>query len=134
MFFQNLSPTKKYAGELNSMKKTIGAVLGFMIGLINIIAGSCGGIAAVESLKLEKIDKTKSHATAVAVILPLTTVSAAMYLMKGNVKASDSLIYLLPGLLGSALGAFLLPKVPKKILAKTFSLFIIYAGIRMMLK
>lgn len=116
------------------MKKSLSAVLGVLIGAINILAGSCGGIVAVESLKLEKIDRTKSHATAVAIILPLTVISAAMYLKKGNVKLNESYVYLIPGLIGSVIGSLLLPKVPKKILGKVFAVFIIYAGIRMMFK
>ena len=116
------------------MKKTVSAVLGVLIGTINILAGSCGGIAAVESLNLEKTDRTKSHATAVAIVLPLTIISAVMYLYKGNVKLSDSYVYILPGIAGSAIGSLLLPKVPKKVLGKVFAVFIIYAGIRMMLK
>lgn len=116
------------------MKKIKSSVLGIITGIINILVGSCGGILAVECLKTEKIDTTKSHATAIAVILPLTAISAAMYLYKGNVKLSDSYIYILPGLAGSLIGSFLLPKIPKNALRKAFSVLIIYAGIRMMLK
>lgn len=116
------------------MKKIFSALLGVLIGAINILAGSCGGIAAVESLKLEKVDKTESHATAVAIILPLTIISAVMYLVKDKVKLSDSYIYIIPGLIGSVIGSWLLPKVSKKLLGRTFAVFIIYAGIRMMFK
>ena len=113
------------------MKKAKSAFFGILIGLINILAGSCGGIAAVECLKAENTDKTKSHATAVAIILPLTVISAIMYLVKGNVKLSDSYIYIMPGLAGSLIGSWMLPKIPQKILGKIFSIFIIYAGVRM---
>ena len=37
-------------------------------------------------------------------------------------------------LVGSIIGALLLPKIPKNILSKVFSIFIIYAGIRMLMK
>lgn len=116
------------------MKKIINSALGIVVGMVNILVGSCGGIVAVESLKYEGIDEAKAHATAVAVILPLTAVSAIAYVLKGDVNFSDSLIYLLPGLVGSAIGAKLLPKIPKKLLGKIFSVFIIYAGVRMFLK
>lgn len=117
-----------------TMKKIIHSALGILIGAVNVLVGSCGGIVAVESLKHCGVDGTKAHATAIAIILPLTAVSAVMYILRGNVNFSDSLIFLIPGLIGSAIGAWLLPKIPKKILSKIFSLFIIYAGIRMFLK
>ena len=116
------------------MKKTINVLLGILTGAVNILIGSCGGIVAVEALKLRETDQTKSHATAIAVILPLTVISAAGYLLKGQVKLSDCYIYIIPGLVGSIIGALLLPKIPKKILSKVFSIFIIYAGIRMLMK
>ena len=61
-------------------------------------------------------------------------ISAAGYLLKGQVKLSDSYIYLIPGLVGSIIGALLLPKIPKNFLSKVFSIFIIYAGISMLMK
>ncbi|HAX83480.1 MAG TPA: hypothetical protein DCY15_03050 [Ruminococcaceae bacterium] len=116
------------------MIKIINPALGILTGIVNILIGSCGGIVAVEALKLRGIDQTKSHATAIAIILPLTLISAAGYLLKGQVKISDSYVYLIPGLVGSVIGSLLLPKIPKKVLSKVFSVFIIYAGIRMLMK
>lgn len=116
------------------MKKIVNPLLGILTGIVNILIGSCGGIVAVEALKLRGTDQTKSHATAIAIILPLTLISAAGYLIKGQVKLSDSYVFLIPGLVGSVIGSILLPKIPKKVLSKVFSIFIIYAGIRMLLK
>ncbi len=118
----------------NFKQLAVNPLLGILTGAVNILIGSCGGIVAVEALKLRKIDQTKSHATAIAIILPLTLISAAGYLIKGQVKLSDSYAYLLPGLIGSAAGSLLLPKIPKNVLSKVFSIFIIYAGIRMLMK
>lgn len=109
-------------------------LLGILTGIVNILIGSCGGIVAVEALKLRGTDQTKSHATAIAIILPLTVISAVGYLLKGRVSLGDSYVYLIPGLVGSAIGSFLLPKIPKKLLGKVFAIFIIYAGIRMLMK
>lgn len=116
------------------MKKAINVILGAGIGIINILVGSCGGIVAVESLRYNKIDQTKSHATAIAIILPLTVISAGIYLYNGNVALSDSYVFLIPGVVGSVLGSIILPKISKKVLSKIFAVFIIYAGIRMMMK
>lgn len=116
------------------MKKIKNTLFGILIGFINMLIGACGGIVAVEALKYDKLDQTKSHATAIAVILPLTVISTIMYLMRGNMRISDANIYIIPGVLGSALGSFILPKISQKVLGKVFSIFIIYAGIRMILK
>lgn len=113
------------------MKKAVSLFLGILIGFTNIVVGSCGGIVAVESLKKENLNQTQAHATAIAVILPLTVISAAIYLYRGDVKMSDSYVYILPGIAGAVTGSWLLPKIPRKILSKAFAVFIIYAGIRM---
>lgn len=125
---------KQYAGDENNMKKVFGSVLGVLTGFINILIGACGGIVAVEGLKAKGLDQTKAHATAVSVILPLTIISAAMYLYRGDVKIRDSYVFIIPALAGSILGAWLLPKIPKNILKRIFAVFIIYAGARMILK
>lgn len=116
------------------MKKIKNALFGILIGFINMLIGACGGIVAVEALKHDNLDQTKAHATAIAVILPLTVISAVMYIMRGDVNISDAGIYIIPGVIGSAIGSIILPKVPKNILGKVFSVFIIYAGVRMILK
>ncbi len=135
LYFFTFSPPHLFlCRRKNTMKKTLNSLTGILIGIINILVGSCGGIVAVEALKQNKIDQTKSHATAIAVILPLTIISAISYLYRGSVKLQDSYIFLIPGMLGSAIGGYLLPKIPKKILNKIFSVFIIYAGVRMFLK
>ncbi len=116
------------------MKKGINYFSGILIGLTNVIVGACGGIVAVESLKRNKLDQTQSHATAISIMLPLTAISAILYIYKGNVTVKQSLIYLIPGIAGAFAGAALLPRIPKKALTKIFAIFIIYAGIRMYLK
>lgn len=116
------------------MKKTINYIAGILIGIINIVIGACGGIVAIECLKNNNINQTKAHATAISIILPLTVISAVVYLINNNVNLSDSYVYIIPGIIGSFVGATLLPKIPSKILRKVFSLFMIYAGIRMFFK
>lgn len=116
------------------MKKTVKYICGFLIGLINVVIGACGGIVAVECLKKENISQAKAHATAISIILPLTVISTAIYIFNGSVKLTESYVYILPGIIGSFIGAALLPRIPSKWLSKVFSLFMIYAGIRMFLK
>lgn len=108
--------------------------MGIMIGAINSTIGACGGIVAVECLKKNNLNQNKAHATAISIILPLTIISAGLYVYKNNSIINQSLIFLLPGMLGAFAGAELLPHIPSKILKKAFSIFMVYAGIRMVLK
>ena len=57
-----------------------------------------------------------------------------MYLYKDYVNLSDSFIYIPTGLIGAVIGSFLLYKIPKKALRIAFSLFMVYAGIRLVIK
>ncbi len=116
------------------MKRILSYILGIVTGIINILIGACGGIVAVETLKLNSVSQNKSHATAIAIILPLTIVSAILYMYRGNVSLSESYVFLIPGIIGSFIGAYILKKINENVLNKVFSAFIIYSGIRMFLK
>lgn len=108
--------------------------MGILIGVVNSTIGACGGIIAVECLKKNNINQTRAHATAVSIILPLTIVSAILYIYKNSTILNQSLIFIIPGMIGAYLGAVILPRIPSGILKKIFSAFMIYAGIRMILR
>lgn len=108
--------------------------MGILIGVVNSTIGACGGIIAVECLKKNNINQTRAHATAVSIILPLTIVSAILYIYKNSTILNQSLIFIIPGMIGAYLGAAILPQIPSGILKKIFSAFMIYAGIRMILR
>ncbi len=108
--------------------------MGILIGIVNSTIGACGGIIAVECLKKNNMNQIKAHATAISIILPLTVVSAILYIYKNSSTLNKSLIFLIPGMIGAYLGAVILPHIPSGILKKLFSAFMIYAGIRMILR
>lgn len=115
------------------IKKHVTSVaLGIAVGIINGIFGAGGGMLAVPILKSKGLNQKLSHANAVAVILPITVISAILYLAKGNVTLANSLPFIPTGLLGSVAATFLLQKFSNKILQKTFAAFMIYAGIRLL--
>lgn len=107
---------------------------GFAAGLINGLLGAGGGMVAVPILGSMLKDRKKIHASSVAVIMPLSLMSVLMYIFSGDVTLSAVLPYLPTGLLGAALGTFVLSKLPDKILKKIFALFMIWAGVRLFLK
>lgn len=105
---------------------------GASVGLINGIFGAGGGMLAVPILKRIGLDQKSAHTNAVAVILPITVISAILYIYKGYVALSDSFAYIPTGLVGSLMATFLLQKFSNRFLQKTFSIFMIYAGIRLL--
>lgn len=116
------------------MKKYTKYFTGFIIGLINSLIGAGGGIIAVEALKKDGMKQNKAHANAIAVILPITIISASYYVFKGYTEFNEALLFIPGGIAGAAVGGVLLSKVPQKALKKVFGAFIIWAGIRMIIK
>ena len=105
-----------------------------IIGIINGLLGAGGGMLAVPLLKNEGLGQKEAHATSIALILPLSVISAVTYLLKGSVDLGDAVPYLLPGAIGAVLGAFLLGKISDKWLRKVFGVFMIWAGIRLLMR
>lgn len=107
---------------------------GFATGLVNGIFGAGGGMLAVPILKKSGLNQKTAHANAVAVILPITVISAVLYVIKGNVNISDGVIFIPTGVIGAVIATFALQKFSNKVLQKIFAAFMIYAGIRLLLK
>lgn len=107
---------------------------GILIGAVNGLFGAGGGIIAVPILEKAGLNKKQSHANAVAVILPVSILSGILYLLEGKVRVSDVSPYVLWGLIGSVLGTFVLKKISPLWLKRIFGIFVIYAGVRMILR
>ncbi len=114
-------------------KKTfISVIFGLFIGLINGLLGAGGGMLAVPALKYSGLSGKEAHENAVAVILPLTLLSAILYIINGKVALSDALIYIPGGLIGALIGTFLMKKISNVWLTRIFGGFMIFAGVRML--
>lgn len=107
---------------------------GLAVGLINGLLGAGGGMLAVPILAKAGLSQREAHAGSLAVILPLSLFSAGLYLSAGRVAVSDAAVYLPGGLLGAAVGALLLRRIPDKWLRRVFALFMIWAGVRLFLR
>lgn len=118
-------------------KKTLlkSSVIGALVGFCNGLFGSGGGTVAVPVMeKFLGVEEHKAHATAIAIILPLTAVSTVLYIYKGFFDFTLSWQVSLGGVAGGLLGAYLLKKIPSKILRKIFGVFIMAAAVRMVIK
>lgn len=106
---------------------------GLALGLLNGLLGTGGGIVAVPALSWLGCKGKESHATSLAVMLPLTVLSAGLYLFSGRATLSQAAAYLPGGLVGAAIGGLVLRRTPATWLRKMFALLLIYAGIRFLL-
>lgn len=110
------------------------SALGISVGVVNGLFGAGGGMIAVPLLRKAGLSQKDAHANAIAVIVPITVLSACMYLFRGSVSLKDALIYLPSGLLGALLGTLCLKKISPVWLKRLFGGFMIYAGIRLLFK
>ena len=110
------------------------SVFGVLVGIVNGLFGAGGGMIAVPLLRHSGLEGKSAHSNAIAVIVPITLLSAAIYIYKGSVNLSDALIYLPTGLLGAYLGTVCLKKISTVWLKRIFGGFMVYAGIRLLLK
>jgi uncharacterized membrane protein YfcA len=129
----NTIPKMKKRGDFLKKIKISGknCLKGAFIGFVNGFFGAGGGLAAVPLLMKMGFERKLAHANAVAVILPITFVSAVNYLWRGYVSLKESLIYLPGGILGALFGTFLMKKISPKLIKKVFAIFMIWAGWRM---
>ena len=109
-------------------------IAGFTIGIINSLLGSGGGMITVPYLKNKGFSQQSAQATSTAVILPLSLISTVLYLRRGYFNISDAFIYIPAGIAGAVIGGLTLKKLPSNILKYAFSAFMIWAGIRMIIK
>ena len=104
---------------------------GVLIGIANGLVGGGGGMLAVPLLRANGLSPVKAHATAIAVILPASLVSGAVYLFYGLAPIA----VLLPVALGVAVGGFvgakLLGFLPERIVTFIFAVLMLVAGVKM---
>jgi len=113
-------------------KNLLASLTGFLVGILNGLFGSGGGMIAVPFLKKMGLDQKSAHATSVSIILPLSLLSAVIYISKNSMQINDVFTFLPGGILGAALGAFLMKKISPKFLQKIFGVFILYCSYKML--
>ncbi len=108
------------------------SIIGVFTGFINGIFGSGGGTLLVPILNnIIKIEEHKSHATALAIIIFLTTTSSVVYISKGTYDLSLTSKVAVGTVIGGLVGAKLLYKVTGKFLRISFGIIMIIAALRM---
>ena len=107
--------------------------IGLVVGLANGLFGAGGGTLLVPALqKFMRLETKKSHATALAVILPLSVISAGIYIR--GVEPDWKIVGLvsLGGVCGGVIGAKILNKLAGWWLNILFGAFLAAGAIRML--
>lgn len=108
-------------------------LIGFGAGFLNGLLGAGGGILIVYGLQyaLGK-DRVESHAifaSAIAVMLPLSALSALQYLRNGHLEAASVGLLALPAIAGGVIGALLLRRLSPRALSRLFAAVVLVSGL-----
>ena len=126
---------KSFFNKHKKFQKTLLLVsLGGVIGFLNGFFGGGGGMVCVPSLeKVLNLDNKRAHATAIAVIFPLSVVSCAIYIFKGAIESLPLLTVGLGVLLGGIIGSIALKIMPGKVIRIVFAFVMLAGGVRLLI-
>ncbi|MBE6600735.1 MAG: sulfite exporter TauE/SafE family protein [Ruminococcaceae bacterium] len=112
-------------------------VFGLLAGVANGVFGAGGGILIVFGLSPllihDKEGQRDVFANALCVMFPVSIFSMISYSRAGRFSLDGFSHYLIPCLIGGALGAILLGKLKIPILQKIFAILVIWSGIYMII-
>ena len=116
-----------------SKEKKVMMISGAVIGFINGLFGGGGGMIAVPIFeKYLRMENKQAHATAIAVILPISLITSIVYLICGSFDFSIGLWCTAGVVIGGSLGAILLNKLKSDLIGKIFALVMLVSGIKLL--
>lgn len=114
------------------LKNCLVVVLSAFVGFVNGFFGGGGGMLLVPMLeKVLKVPVKKSHATAIAIILPVSVAGAITYLISGYFDLAPFLGVSGGCVAGGVAGALLLKKLPSGAVGVAFSLIMIGVAVKL---
>ncbi len=109
-------------------------LFGALIGIINGFFGGGGGMVVVPVLnKLFKMEQKKAQATALFVILPISLISAIVYMCHNSIDFATGWPVIVGIVAGGIVGATLLNKLNNKIVKGIFIFFMALGGVGMLI-
>lgn len=109
-------------------------VAGVSAGVLNGLFGAGGGLILVPLLTgWCGLEQKQAFATSVAIILPLSVVSYALFCLQGGNVWKEALPYLLGGIVGGLLSAKLFQNISVLWLHRLFGILILYGGVKAVL-
>ena len=115
---------------------TVAIVFGVLAGVINGFLGSGGGIIVIFALTatFPEQDERDRFVTAVLSVIPMTVVSAFLYVFRDGVEISGSSHYFAAALFGGVIGAWIMTRISPKTLRLIFAALMIFAGVRALIR
>ena len=106
---------------------------GMITGFINGLLGSGGGLVLLLFLKRSlKLPAHKAHATSLAVMLPLSALSASIYAGSARGEALTALWLIIGAMIGGYAGARILKRIKQRHLGKILGVVLIFSALRML--
>lgn len=111
------------------------ALIGIIAGFISGMFASGGGLILVPIYTyFLKLDEKKSRATSLFCVLPMVIVTAIVYSTNNFINWEIGIKCAIGGIIGGIIGSKLLNIIPDKYLQISFILFLLYAGVKIILK
>ena len=108
-------------------------LIGFGAGFLNGLLGAGGGILIVYGLRRllgdGSVDPHAIFASAIAVMLPLSAISALQYFRNGHLEATSVGLLALPAIAGGVVGALLLRRLSPSALSRLFAAVVLVSGL-----
>jgi uncharacterized membrane protein YfcA len=127
---------KRYVLEIGTVMGLLG--LGLAAGVTNGLLGAGGGtviIYGIESmLKSREQNGNDVFATALCVMLPISVVSCFIYAARGHIRAEGFGLFVLPAIIGGAVGGLLLGKIRSSAVKKLFAVLVVISGILLIVR
>jgi hypothetical protein len=129
------NPDSPIFSSYKNKSSLISVLIGICVGIVNGFFGSGGGTVFVPlAQRCLKIETHKAHATAIALILPLSIVSSIFYYSKINPPLPTLICIGTAGIIGGFIGARLLKRLSAAGLHIIFGIFMLIAAARSLLR
>ena len=129
---QNCFKYNRQRQKLSKGRQIAVILAGLAIGVVTGFFGAGGGMLTVPALTfIAKFDEKHSHATAIAVILPLCLISSVVYALGATFENGVVLPTVIGVTIGGAIGALLLKKMSNGAISFLFYALMLFAGLKM---
>lgn len=109
-------------------------VIGLIAGFINGFFATGGGMILVPAFAaFLNMDVKEARGTSIFCILPMVITSSFFYYKSNYIDWKVGILCAIGGIIGGCIGAKLLKKLPEKFLKISFTIFLIYVSIQMII-
>ena len=129
---QNCFKYNRQRQKLSKGRQIAVILAGLAIGVVTGLFGAGGGMLTVPALTfIAKFDEKHSHATAIAVILPLCLISSVVYALGATLETGVVLPTVIGVTIGGAIGEKKKKKMSNGAISFLFYALMLFAGLKM---